>query len=120
MEALAYECILCIFVSAFSMFKEKVECTGSETWKNRFHTAAECAQACAKHSDMFIFGTNDYGTNRCTGAGCSCYCELSTKEDSSTKLPLCNSETGHNGYRLYRFTESRFRDRVKGRFYCLK
>ena len=46
---------------------------------------------------MFIFGTNDFGTNRCFVEGCNCVCETSAKDDGT-----CDMES-HDGYRLYKF-----------------
>ena len=47
---------------------------------------------------MFIFGTNDFGENKCvTNAGCDCYCETSAAMDGT-----CNM-IDNIGYRLYKF-----------------
>ena len=46
---------------------------------------------------MFIFGTNDFGQNRCDEDGCVCVCETGAKDDGT-----CNM-ISHDGYNLYKF-----------------
>ena len=46
---------------------------------------------------MFIFGTNDFGQNRCDEDGCVCVCETGAKDDGT-----CNM-VSHDGYNLYKF-----------------
>ena len=46
---------------------------------------------------MFAYGTNAYGLNRCTEAGCMCLCETSASIDGT-----CN-QVRHIGYRLYKY-----------------
>ena len=50
---------------------------------------------------MFIFGTNDFGDDRCESNGkqCQCYCETSAKDKG---LVTCET-SDHNGFRLYKF-----------------
>ena len=62
-----------------------------------------CADACRHKSTLFIFGTNDYGNNRCTspkkshpGKGCNCNCEVVA--DSEGKCEV----SSYQSYRLYR------------------
>ena len=50
---------------------------------------------------MFAFGTNDYGTIRCTNGRCSCYCETAASVDATCKV------VQHKGFRLYAFKGSR-------------
>ena len=58
-----------------------------------------CAKMCHGKSTMFAMGTNDYGTNRCSEAGCSCLCETAAASDGT-----CN-KVSHSGFRLYRVYE---------------
>ena len=46
---------------------------------------------------MFAFGTNDYGTIRCSNGRCSCYCETAASVDATCKV------IQHKGFRLYAF-----------------
>ena len=46
---------------------------------------------------MFIYGTNDFGENRCDSYGCVCYCELQSVPGR------CDYRVRHKGYRLYRY-----------------
>ena len=57
-------------------------------------TLDQCEEKCNGVSELFAFGTNDYGNPRCSGDGCSCLCETAAK-DGSCKI------TGHHGFRLY-------------------
>ena len=91
----------------WSLVAEKVECRDDEIGNNDFwrpHTLEQCATSCLGVSSMFIFGTNDFGKDRCDVRingiyleGCFCYCETSAKPDGT-----CNMKK-HNGYRLYKF-----------------
>ena len=47
---------------------------------------------------MFIYGTNDFGENRCDSSGCDCYCELQSVQGR------CDYRVRHKGYRLYKYT----------------
>ena len=46
---------------------------------------------------MFIFGTNDFGKNRCNRKGCKCICEVEAAYDGTCDVKK------HRGYRLYRY-----------------
>ena len=88
-----------IFITDWKLVAERKECEGSETnvgWKR---TVADCADACRDKSSLFIFGTNDFGTNRCLlpCRGCKCFCE------NTSTFGICEQEIDHDGYRLYRF-----------------
>ena len=76
---------------------DKTECAGSETKKKDVSTADECSKICKSQSSMFAFGTNDYGTERCSSTGCTCLCETAASMDGTC------SQTSHNGYRLYKY-----------------
>ena len=45
---------------------------------------------------MFIFGTNDFGEDKCDNGLCECYCEANTENDGTCE------QVDSNGYRLYR------------------
>ena len=74
------------------------ECSGSETLSGLFHEIDDCASQCEGVSSMFAFGTNDFGVIRCYNDGCRCLCET-----SATPEGTCNI-VGHNGYRLYKYS----------------
>ena len=57
----------------------------------------DCAKECKGKASMFIFGTNDFGNDRCSEEGCHCSCET-----SATPGGTCNMVT-NTGYRLYKF-----------------
>ena len=52
---------------------------------------------CAHITPMFIFGTNDFGEDKCDGGNCECYCESDAANDGSC------AQTADMGYRLYKF-----------------
>ena len=60
----------------------------------------DCANECKGKASMFIFGTNDFGNDRCSEQGCSCSCEI-----SATRGGTCNM-VSHTGYRLYKFLDN--------------
>ena len=62
------------------------------TSKGRFADMEGCGKACEGTSEMFIYGTNLYGNNRCTIYGCRCYCALGKCKRKS-----------HTGYDLYSY-----------------
>ena len=70
-----------------------MECTGAEEGQGKM-TIDQCAERCNGLSDLFAFGTNDYGTPRCSGGKCKCLCETSSN-DGKCQI------TNHDGYRLY-------------------
>ena len=80
------------------MVKEKIECSGLQSYMGKKSKIEVCARYCLGKASMFIFGTNDFGENRCeTNAGCDCYCETSAAMDGT-----CNT-IDNIGYRLYKF-----------------
>ena len=85
----------------YSLVAEKKECTGSEVDKGKFKTEQMCANACKGVASMFAFGTNDFGTDRCTSEGCQCICESGADE-----YGMCTTKD-HKGYRLYRVNKGR-------------
>ena len=100
------------FARYFSFFKkdddlkwthvaDKQECGGSEVNKRGVKDMKSCARECYGVSSMFIYGTNDFGTNRCgeawVGNGCACVCETAAKVEGT-----CNM-VKHNGYRLFKY-----------------
>ena len=80
------------------MVAEKKECGSSEIEIGYLHSVEDCASRCKGVARMFIFGTNDFGNNRCDSKGCKCFCET-----SATNQGTCNI-IDHTGYRLYKYT----------------
>ena len=56
-----------------------------------------CAHACKDETQMFIYGTNQYGNNKCDNGKCQCWCEVDTKDFK------CKNQAEHSGYDLYTF-----------------
>ena len=81
---------------------DREECTGYDfEIKPYLQGAEECAFACKGVASMFIFGTNDFGTNRCSTSNrskCKCWCQKGASADGS-----CSAHN-HNGYKLYKYT----------------
>ena len=78
---------------------EKKECSGSEKRMGSFKHIYECASKCKGVASMFVFGTNDFGVNRCDSNGCECYCET-----SATVEGTC-SQRNHEGFNLYKYNK---------------
>ena len=82
------------------------ECAGPEVFitPHKEHKTGisieECAYSCKGISSMFIFGTNDYGDERCWDDKCTCICETAAADDGT-----CN-QIGHKGYRLFKYEYS--------------
>ena len=75
-------------------------------------TIRDCANACARESDMFLYGTTEWGNRRCYGSkGCACYCQYSTNDSN-----LCPTAKAHTGFNLYNYTTFR----VKGDKNCFE
>ena len=87
----------CIPNIEWMLVAEKKECMGSETWQGYQTSISECAYKCKRKSTIFLFGTNDFGVERCNKDGCACMCETSVNSDGSCDM------VPHNGYRLYKF-----------------
>ena len=68
----------------------KMECTGEETLFDSIPTIDECADKCEGISELFAYGTNDYGSD--TAQICSC--EIAAKDGT------CQTKQT-DGYRLY-------------------
>jgi len=83
--------------NSWSLVGEKQECRGEEEYIGRFETVEECGEACGGVATMFIFGTNDFGKNRCNRKGCKCICEVEAAYDGTCDVKK------HRGYRLYRY-----------------
>jgi hypothetical protein len=73
------------------------ECSGAERFKGYRRSLWACARACERSSDMIVYGTNEFGVNRCKGKGCACYCEDATKAK-------CYKRVSHKGYNLFDIT----------------
>jgi len=86
----------------FDKVGTKVECGGSEVLAGFFPKIGDCAKACHGKSGMFIYGTNAFGTVRCHGGKCKCYCETAT-------VHRCQKRIEHKGYDLYRFDGDGFK-----------
>ena len=83
----------------YHLVEDKTECSGTEKSMTLTFDVGHCAKMCQGISTMFVFGTNDYGNDRCYDGGCKCLCETAAKSDGT-----CN-KVSHNGYRLYRVYE---------------
>ena len=82
---------------------EKKECDGLEILFNdeeSKNSIVDCANECKGKASMFLYGTNDFGNDRCSENGCSCSCEI-----SATRGGTCNM-VSHTGYRLYKFLDN--------------
>merc|ERR1712133_277245 len=79
-----------------SIVAEKKECSGAEAYIGWVSTLEECAKKCM-WSSMFIYGTNDFGSNKCGETSCKCYCET-----AASAVNNCN-QINHSGYRLYQY-----------------
>jgi len=81
----------------WSLVAEKKECSGAEAYIGWVSTLEECAKKCM-WSSMFIYGTNDFGSNKCgKDKWCKCYCET-----AASAVNTCN-QINHSGYRLYQY-----------------
>ena len=78
------------------MVGEKKECKGKDVDQGQKDSLEDCAKACIGKASMFIFGTNDFGVDRCDGESCQCFCETSANADGT-----CNM-VENKGYRLYK------------------
>ena len=87
-------------VLAWSIVGEQQECEGREIGKGKMDSIDDCAKACREHASMFVFGTNDFGVDRCDLTGCNCLCETGARSDGT-----CDT-ADHRGYRLYKFSTS--------------
>ena len=77
------------------------ECGGSEKSMGTKKTLSDCADSCREISSMFIYGTNDFGENKCKLFGaeeCPCYCETSAKNGKCKMVD-------NSGYWLYKYVE---------------
>ena len=82
------------------LVEEEKECDGSEILfmnEDSKKSIIDCANECRNRASMFIFGTNDFGNDRCSEHGCSCSCETSATPDGT-----CTT-VSNSGYRLYKF-----------------
>ena len=85
------------FFSDWELVAEQQECGGFEKYAGSKKTLEECANSCQRSTYMFIYGTNDFGENRCKSSGCECYCELQSKAWE------CDYRVKNKGYRLYKY-----------------
>ena len=92
-----------IFIVEWTIAAERKECSGSEISKSKKLNIESCASSCKGFSSMFIYGTNDFGANRCNSNGyCDCYCETSASNKGT-----CNM-VDNNGFRLYKYTNRKY------------
>ena len=92
----------------WKLVAEKKECTGDELFAGNLATLQDCANTCSKISSMFVYGTNDFSSDkrhhRCFAnsngqIGCNCFCETQATNDGTCETGL------HLGYRLYKFSD---------------
>ena len=69
---------------------DKMECTGEESLFDSIPTIDECADKCEGISELFAYGTNDYGSDTAQ----TCACETVAKDGT------CKTKQT-DGYRLY-------------------
>ena len=85
------------------MVEEKKECSGQEYSAGFYSEIHDCASSCKGKSSMFIFGTNEFGNNRCNmpgkPTGCACICEV-----AASGYGTCDT-IGHTGYNLYKYSK---------------
>ena len=85
-----------ILFSDWYLVQEKAECTGTEAFQGKKRSLEECANSCRGTSELFIYGTTDFGIDRtCSSTGCNCFCELPSGGECTQKK--------HGGFRLYEF-----------------
>ena len=90
--------LLVSLFSGFHLRSKGHECNGAERFKGYKPTPEACGKACEGSSDMFVYGTNEFGVTRCyKGKGCACYCEDATKAQ-------CFKRVSHKGYNLFDIT----------------
>ena len=90
------------FLLGFTLVAKQKECDGAETFKGYLANIDECATACRGESQLFAYGTNKHGENRCNGntrrnRRCRCNCQIPTNNFQ------CNSQIVNDGYNLYKF-----------------
>ena len=76
------------------------ECASFEEGYNTEHQISsidQCADRCFGKTEMFTFGTNDFGTDRCDDNGCYCICETASSYDATCE------QVDHAGYRLFKY-----------------
>ena len=76
---------------------EKAECIGEEIKQGLKKHLESCAKSCKDVSSMFVYGTNNYGNNRCYDEGCECICEVAALPDGT-----CITKE-HSGYQLFTY-----------------
>ena len=77
-------------------------CDGNETLIGYFKTVHGCAHACRDKAEMFAYGTDQHGVDRCWhDNGCTCYCHHATTDFR------CDKQIAHDGYYLYKFQEGK-------------
>ena len=89
--------------SDWTKVTDEVECGGSEKSIGTVNSLKDCADSCRGISSMFIYGTNDFGENKCKTLGmedCPCYCETSAKDAECEWVD-------NSGYKLYKYVESK-------------
>ena len=90
----------------WKLVADKKECNGDELFAGNLATLEDCANTCSKISSMFVYGTNDFTSDkrshRCNlngQIGCSYICETEATNDGTCEKGL------HLGYRLYKFSD---------------
>ena len=93
-------------IVGWSLVAEEKECSGSGLWMGYLDSIEACVAKCRGVASMFIFGTNDFGYNRCYSEKCACYCETSAKDEGTCNL------ISHSGYRLYKYYSAGYYDKL--------
>ena len=92
-----------VSAASYELVAKKAECNGAEHHIGNYPNLAACAEACSGKASMFVYGTNEFGNNRCSSDGtCECYCEYASANG------VCTKQIQNTGYNLYKYKSGMF------------
>ena len=87
-----------LILPEFQLVAERATCKGADPLAGYFKNVDDCATSCRDKAQMFAFGINTHGVDRCYHKdGCHCYCQTTTTNFQ------CNKQLSFDGYNLYSF-----------------
>ena len=92
-----------VSAAGYELVAKKAQCNGAENRMPDSPSLAACAEACSGKASMFLYGTNEFGNNRCSSDGnCRCLCEIASANG------VCTKQVQHTGFNLYKYKSGMF------------
>ena len=81
----------------YELVERGTECAGSGRSQGEKETLEACAASCRSSAQLFVYGTREFGTSKCSIKKCECWCQ------DETENRKCKNTISNAGFNLYKF-----------------